>query len=245
MGRDMLTLYIAELIGVAAVTMLLGLSKRFKPLRILTFRYPKREAMVAFSLFVVTFIASLYFFRVPGIKISYTTTTPEGILPRLVLGGLCVLVCALALRLRKQPIRSAGWNRPQLMPGFQLGLALGFLTLFLGGKLTTLFKGIAADQVTMLFYWLGIGLAEESIFRGYIQLRLSAWLGKWAGIAATAVLSTLWLLPLWLQLPGETALLQAGLTFSQALVVGWVAQRSNHVLGGAIYRAFSGWLMML
>jgi len=35
------------------------------------------------------------------------------------------------------------------------------------------------------------------------------------------------------------------LTFAQALVVGWVAQRSNHVLGGALYRAISGWMRML
>lgn len=245
MERNDLILFASELIGVIAVTLLLTLSPRFRQQRVLTFRYPRREGIVALSLFAVTLVTAILFFTGPGADIPRNPATTDGILPRLLMGALALMLYALVLRLRKQPIRSAGWNRTHLMPGLQLGLALGFLALFLVGKITTLFQGIPADKGTALLYWLGIALVEESIFRGYIQLRLSGWWGKWAGVAVTAALSTLWLLPIWLQLPRETALLQAALTFTQALVVGWVAQRSNHVLGGALYRAISGWMRML
>ena len=131
-----------------------------------------------------------------------------------------------------------------LMPGVQLGLAVGFLTLFLQNILPELFKGITMDQGYALLVWLGIALAEESLFRGYVQLRLEAWLGERWGWLAASGLSTLWLLLFIGGQPLSVLLPRLGLLLLQALVLGWMAQRSRGVLGGAIYRAMSGWLMM-
>ena len=45
---------------------------------------------------------------------------------------------------------------------------------------------------------LAVGLAEEGLFRGYIQTKVSAILGPWGGILVQAVLFGLWHVPRWL-----------------------------------------------
>ena len=66
MERNDLILFASELIGVIAVTLLLTLSPRFRQQRVLTFRYPRREGIVALSLFAVTLVTAILFFTVPG-----------------------------------------------------------------------------------------------------------------------------------------------------------------------------------
>ncbi len=92
-----------------------------------------------------------------------------------------------------------------------------------------------------------IGLAEETIFRGYIQLRLVAVWGAWLGVVATAFLFVLWLLPYQLAL-GQTSIVLLtglGLAFVQGLVQGYLMHKSGHATAPGIYRAFSEWLSLL
>jgi membrane protease YdiL (CAAX protease family) len=92
----------------------------------------------------------------------------------------------------------------------------------------------------------GISLTEETVFRGYIQMRLSWWIGQWAGLALTAALFSLWHLPAWLnRVPIETGLLLAGLTFVQGLVLGWIMSKSQNVIAPALYRSISIWMNFL
>jgi len=188
--------------------------------------------------------AAYAFLSGPGDSLQYDETTLAGLGVRLGISLAVLLVMLLVLRLRKHPLSSLRWNRPMLMPGVQLGLAVGFLSLFLQNKLVQLFNGISMDQGYALLFWAGIGLAEETIFRGYVQLRLEAWLGKRWGWLATSGLSTLWLLLFISDQPLAVLLPRLGLMFLQALVLGWMAQRSRGLPGNIIYRAISGWLMI-
>lgn len=98
----------------------------------------------------------------------------------------------------------------------------------------------------MLLIWLVLALAEETIFRGYIQLRLESYFGQKWGWLATAALYLLWQMPgrLWIMPLAEmwpTLLI----TLVQALLLGWVMRKSGHVLAPALYRAAAGWLLMI
>lgn len=236
---------LSEWLGAIAVTMLLGLSPRFKQARPLVFLYPRRETGVSITLFVV--ILALAFALYGGLQNPAITGFVEAMgepATRLAQAGLALIPFVLALAWRRQPLRSAGWNRALLGAALRLGIALIFLTLFLRGAIFRLLDGISPQEGSALLIWLGICLAEESIFRGYLQLRLSSMLGSRNGWLATAALFTLWHAPRLLAAP-QTLLLNLAFTAIQGLLLGWIAQKSRHVLGGALYRTASEWITFM
>lgn len=229
---------LSEWLGVMAVSMLAGTSERFKR-RPLAFVYQRRETLFALGLFALILVIAFVF---------YLILFPAGsTLHRLILAAVSLAPFLLAVRLRGQPARTAGWGMQRLRPAVLLGLALGVLAMFLRGKVFTLMGGTGDPRALDLLFLLGICLAEETIFRGYIQLRLVAVWGAWLGILVTAILFTLWQLPLKLVLgQTSTALLTSlGLAFGQGLVLGYLMHKSGHAAAPGIYRAFSEWLSLL
>ena len=234
-----LLLQIAEWLGVLAVMMIAGMSARLK-LRPLVFKYPRREATVSLALFVLILIFAFLVFggTVTG---GQASAAPGDLGQRLFVAAAAVLPFAAALLTRRQPVRSAGWGKDFLAGGIRVAAALVFLTIFLTGSVFRLLAGLSTEDISALVYLLLICLAEETIFRGYIQLRLEGWLGPRYGWAAAAVLFTLFQLPRLLLLPAELPL-RLGLTLVQGLVLGWVMRKSRHVAAPWLYRAVSEWL---
>jgi membrane protease YdiL (CAAX protease family) len=132
------------------------------------------------------------------------------------------------------------------MPALQVGFALAILTLFLRNRVMDVLGGVTTEELNYLLLAIGISLAEETIFRGYIQMRLSWWLGKWPGIVLTAAMFALWHVPAWLnRVPVETGLLLTGLTLVHGLVLGWIMSVSKNVIAPALYRSISIWMYVL
>jgi len=238
LSRSELILWAAEYIGVVAVVMLLSLSPRMRQRREVKFIYPRREGLYALGGFAaILAIAELFYSRSGGSDLLGTLT----------LAALSALPFAAFLLVRRQPIRSAGWGSANLRFGLMIGLALSILTIFLRNRFTSIIAGLPGDQIIQLLYWLGICLLEESIFRGYMQPRLSAWLGEIPGWVLAAVLFALWRIPLWLAIgQSPIALLPyLGLTFIQGLVVGYIQRKSGSVLAPALYRGVSTWISLL
>lgn len=97
-----------------------------------------------------------------------------------------------------------------LTPAIQLGVAVLLLSIFLRGMLSRLIAGVSTEQGTALLIILITCLAEEFIFRGYIQQRLSSWLGKSWGWLAASGLFIIWQIPRLLIVPSGTLLIQLG-----------------------------------
>jgi membrane protease YdiL (CAAX protease family) len=237
--------FIAEWMGVIAVAWLMALSKRLqKPL--VGFRYARRDGLVALGLYAAILLFSVIYVtaRPPVFP------TPQRIAPApvvdfgywLVLAAVCLLPFIAALLIRSQPARSIGWDPELLRTGLMIGVAMAFLTIFLRNRMMDVLGGVNKQSAIALLLALGIALAEETIFRGYIQLRLGWWLGQWPGMLLSAALFALWHVPAWLHLPLQTILTLAGLTFVQGLVLGWIMIRCRHVAAPALYRAISIWV---
>lgn len=245
---DIIT-FVSEALGVIAATMLLTLSPRFKKHTPITFLYPKREAFAAGLVAVGLFAAGFLIFRgpVPAPNTGLTGSTPTlaAFMQHLVVAGTGVVLVVIALAYRRQPIRSAGWNRPLLMPAFQVGIAVILLTIFLRGKITLLFDGITPDEGSALLVVTLLGLAEETVFRGYIQPRLAARFGTIPGWLATSVMFALWQVPRLLGEPTQTVLIGVAIGLVQGLLTGWMMQKTQHVLAPGLYRAISGWIAFL
>lgn len=236
---------ISEWLGVIAVVLLLAANPRFKK-RALVFKYPEREALFALALYGVILVLAVIFYIVTGGKLAVSPQAdiPEGLWQRLFIAGLSLLPFLAALRLRGQPLLSAGWSRAMLKPSLYLGLALAFLTIFLRARLYSILDGVSSNEANMLFLWGAVCLSEESVFRGYIQPRLSARWGEHWGWLFTALMFLIWSLPRLLTSP--VVLVSAVLLVAvQALVLGWIAQKSGHVLVLVIYRTISEWIRLI
>lgn len=242
--------FISEWLGVIAVAWLLALSPRFqKPPT--GFRYPRREGIIALSLSLLIIIFSFIYHNNINPPVF-----PEALLLRpapvhtpiqaLVVAGLCLTPFILAMLVRRQPVRAAGWNPALLTPGLQVGLAMALLTVFLRNRVMDVLSGLANPVLVVLPVALAISLAEETIFRGYIQMRLTWWMGFWPGLIASSAIFTLWHTPAWLNtLPTETIWILSGLTFVQGLVLGWLMRKTGMVLAPALYRAVSIWVSLI
>lgn len=241
--------FISEWLGAVGTAWLLSFSPRFRKPP-LGFKYARRDGFIALSLsaLVVTFSYFYYSFYPP----IFPEPERIGAAPvhdlqqALMVAGICLLPFLISLVLRKQPIRSLGWNRAFFTPALQVGFAIAILTIFLHNRFMDLLGGRLTGQLFPLLLAAGVALAEETIFRGYVQQRLAWWLGPVPGILLTAAISTLWHLPVWLKhFEVNTILILVGLTFVQALVLGWVMRKTGHVAAPALYRAISIWMQFV
>lgn len=240
---------VSEWLGAVAASWLLSISPRLKSQPV-GFKYARRDGLIALSLFTLILIfAFVYYLTTPSSLPVTFTPAPAPIAPtlqNLFVAAICLAAFSIALGTRHQPLLSMGWNPALLRPGLQVGVALAILTIFLHNRVMDMLLGINSAGLMALLLALGISLAEETIFRGYIQLRLTWWLGTWLGIPLTAAMFAIWHLPAWLnKLPTQTILILLGLTFVQGLVLGWVMHKSGSVAAPALYRAFSIWMQFI
>lgn len=241
--------YASEWLGAIAVVMIASISPILKSVRRIEFRFPKREATFALSLFALVYFFAFQFFSNKIFDFLKTAAAgfPGGELAqRMLLAVVSLVPFILALMARGQPLKSIGWGRDNLRSGLTLGLLLVVLTIFLRGKFLTLLGGLQPGQAGLLLVCLLLALAEETIFRGYIQLRLNSFLGSTWGWLATALLYLFWQFPgrLWVQPFSEIwPMLLAALL--QGLLLGWIMRKSGHVLAPALYRAVAAWLLLI
>ena len=259
--------YFSEWMGAVAIAWVLLASPRFQR-PALGFRFPRREGIMALSVFALITVAAWLIYRAEPPEFPWGAALPAPALSftrAAWIAGLTLIPVVVALVARGQPARSAGWDRARLRIGVQMGLALALLTIFLRNQVFNVLGALslngnpneslafASDSLSPALAFLlalGIAIAEETTFRGYIQPRLSAWLGEWAGLALSAFLFTLWHAVSWLvgsdpqglSLQASVVLLPLGLTLAQGLVLGVVMRSTGHVLAPALYRAVSIWL---
>ncbi len=246
MNTNTIIAQVAEWLGVIAVAWLLALNPRLRQMQI-GFKYARRDGFVALAL---TFIVILFAFLFSTTGLGDLLTGPIDLPGQaaelsapLALAVFSLLPIIAALVLRGQPLRSAGWNRPMGRAGLQVGLALVLLTVFLRNRVVDVLSGISTDETWYLLGALGIAIAEETVFRGYLQLRLNWWLGEQRGWLVVALAYAAWRLPGLLASDSLPAILIGlALALGQGLVTGWLMRKSGHVLAPALYRAVSIWM---
>jgi membrane protease YdiL (CAAX protease family) len=243
---------LAELIGVVAATMILGLSPAFKR-RPLIFKYPRREGVIALALgLLLTGAAWAVITNFPSgalvVLVKLVDFTAADLNQMVLYAALVAILPVALLLVRRQPWLSAGLSRQTLKGSLQLGLALALLSIFLRGKIYSLIDGVSVEEINYLLAAVLVGFALEFAFRGYIQPRLSAWQGETTGWLGTAVLATLFLLPqkLFLSgLTGTTLLIEIALLVAFNLIQGWIFKRAGHILAPGLFHAIHLWAGIL
>ena len=252
--------FVAEFAGIVAVTMIMGLSPAFKR-RPLIFQYKQREVVVSLSLLALVMLG---WWAVNG-RMAHPTNPllvgpfaaapgsgpPVFGLPDLSLQAVMAVVLAapfvIALLVRRQPLLSVGLAQRLLRPSLYLGAALALMSIFLRGKLTVILYGLPATAGTALLAAVLVGLAEEFVFRGFIQLRLSGWWGDAWGWLASAGLFIAWRLLVGLLAGAGLASLGLTLVYLAgfSLLQGWVMRKCGHIAAPAIFHAIHLWTLVL
>lgn len=245
---------LSEWLGAIAVAWMFSTSTRFK-LPPVGFLYARRDGLVAIFLYALMLATAFIFyganppiFREPisGGAFIPAQAPVTDLVQSLIMAGLALIPVVVAMVVRRQPIRSTGWHQAILWPATIMGIAMAFVTLFLRNKFWVVLGGVSGPEFFALLTGLGISLAEETVFRGFILLRLVGWLGEWPGLVLTSLLYAGWHTVAWYgHLPLETVLLLAVLTFIQGMVLGWIMRKSHHIIAPAIYRTMSIWMQVL
>ena len=159
----------------------------------------------------------------------------------------------LAMRLRREPWASAGVSDHNLGRSLAVGVVLSVVTVagaFLGGdrRFSRVIAGLAASHFWALLKYALVGFGEEFVFRGYLQTRLEAWLGRWQGWVVTSVVMALSHVVQRVAVAGMSPL--DALTSSAALVpvsllMGYVMLRTGNVVAPGLFHTFADWVNTL
>ncbi len=246
MTTSELLLLVSEWLGVIALAWIAGISPRFQR-RPINFIYQRRENVISFSLFIFALAAALLMkaFVFPAASASYLSL-PGVVTLRFWMAVILLVPFVLALLYRRQPVRTLGWGKT-FRPSFQLGLGLVALIIFLHGKIFAIINHMSGDLAVLFLVLLAIALLEESVFRGFIFIRLTAGFGDTSGMVMTALLSTIWQAALLVDFNAATGVVLPGLAviLVQSLVLGWVMKKSGHVIAPALYAAISNMIFFL
>ena len=235
--------YLSEWLGAIAVTLFARLSPRCK-FRPVGFQYPKRELWVTNTLYFVAICGALWFYQ-PGRGLPAADPLGAEFLPsRMILGIGITILAAVTLLLRRQPLKSAGWSKETFMPALQLGLAIGFAAIFLSGKMMRVISGTTSTNIALLGMAIVLCAAEETVFRGFIQLRLNSLIGTKFGWIITAVAHILWQLPMIFLYPGSFPV-NLLIIAASSFVSGYMMLRCGNVFASTIYRSISVWIHLL
>jgi membrane protease YdiL (CAAX protease family) len=244
MSMNEIILNISEWAGVIAVTLLLSMSRRFGA-RPVAFKYQRREVILSVILSVLLVLASLY----ANLGLSLPTQPEGAALPAQFLWALILVIpVALLILIRRQPLLSIGLSRPSTRAGLLVGVALALITLLLRNKVYSLLDGISPAEFDGLLLSLALAFAGEVVFRGFIQLRFTGWLGRTGGWLLTAFIYWLFCLPFtWLVSGGDLARFStaAAVQMVQALVLGRIMHRTGNVLASGLYQAAHFWATYL
>ena len=246
------------LVGVPIVYLIArALKLRPKPIAISD---PKREATIALLLFVAiiaavavwrTFVFKIY---IPAFQLGShflsgsqagQTIDSYDILAWLLVYSVMILLVALAMRRTGQKLGSIGISRKDLGKSTVLGFLMSIILIviytlvlpYLGMK----FVGYSPTLLYGIALFTMVGFSEETVFRGYIQTRLTARFGNVRGLVVTSLLFALYHYPVsYYQISGDIlgSLASALLRFFPGLLLGYIMVKSQNLVAPSVFHAF-------
>lgn len=227
-----------------------GLSRVLRcDLRLPHFHNPKRSALYALIAFIpVTIMISVLILT--QMKLRGSVDQPikvyQLLVPQVIALAIYIIPAALAMVKNRESLITIGITRRNLWQSLVIGSALIVGTFFAsqGVNLSKLSK-LGPHHGISFAYFLCVGFGEEFFFRGYLQTRLIAWLGKLPGWVLTSVIMGCFHI--------INGLLIKGMSFPQAiafsitfipvsLLMGFVMLRTQNLLAPGLLHGVGQWV---
>lgn len=168
---------------------------------------------------------------------------PATVFNRAILAAIVFGPALVVMRWQREPPASAMISRRDLWRAIAAGLLLGVLSLA-----WRIYYGQQTTQTVGQFWgfldYSVVGWSEEFGYRGYLQTRMIAWLGRWEGWLVSSVLMAMSHAPL--RIAVHEASLADGLFQSASLIpisllLGYVMLRTGNVTAPALFHTFADW----
>lgn len=214
---------------------------------------PKRsslEALVAVtcSVLILSLLSKQLFARGP-LESGPSFENPGILIPSIVAFLLFLLPAGIFLIKAHEPLKSVGITKTNLWQSAVIGTGLALLTFYLqhNGLLAVL-NVLKPRHGISFIYFAFIGFEEEILFRGYLQTRLIAWLGKWQGWLLASVIMALGHFPLRMVIENKdlvSAFIDSCGLFPASIFFGFIMMKTNNVLVPGILHTFTNWISEL
>lgn len=217
--------------------------------------YPRAESRTAVLAVIGVMVIGVFAFEVitPVDMAPGTAVPPLNVLVALrilvayAVAGLPVWIVLLR---RKDGFATVGFGRQNLGRATLLALSLGLAFALVNVALdpSSVGRMLQSPFLLALAMFLGIGLIEEVIYRGYLQGRLSWAIGPNPALVIASLIMALAPLPHYL-VSQDMALVDAaravGLMLAPSFVLGFFMTRTQNILAPAILHGFIRWSLLL
>jgi membrane protease YdiL (CAAX protease family) len=237
--------FAVTLIALVVTTWAVAKSRALVPATIVL-ENPRREALVVLVPTAILFVFTITLFASlasggasapPSDALADDSYTLGQALVQLGLNLVIVIPFAATMAIRRQRPASAGLTRQHLLSALSIGAVAGMVAVASNGKLSPAFWS-SSDTLLQLLAQLGVGFSEETIFRGYLHVRFSIWLGRRAWVL-TAAIFAVWHVPQLLASGVPPAGMARHLValFAWGLAYDWSMRRMGNVTGLALLHA--------
>lgn len=180
------------------------------------------------------------------------TYGPDDVLNQILIAVLAFSPALVAMRLRREPLESAGIGSTNLLKALLVGLVLALLTLaslfFSGIDVQAAWDGLSTSHFWALIVYLVVGFSEEFAFRGYLQTRLVTWLGTLSGwVIASLVMAFAHVIQrmTMMGLSLTQALLSSAFLIPISLLMGYIMLRTGNIVTPGIFHTMVDWVNTL
>jgi len=219
------------------------------------FATPWKEAALATGYVIGLFLilAMVFFFMVQSAGDPLGTPTQFDLQRALrqwgVYAVMSIIPISVIIKARKQRFETVGVTRKNLRLSVGIGLALSLLHVVLSTSPERfLDRFFSSNTLYAFIYYLAVGFGEELMFRGFLQLRCSMWLGEIRGLILASAIMALAHLPQRIFAVGLDplqALVSALSLLPFSLLMGFFMLRTRNILGPTTLHTIANWVSVL
>jgi len=219
------------------------------------FEAPRKEATLAIGYVVGLFLilAVVFFFleRMTGAPIE--TYEQYDLLTALswwgIYAAIYIIPILVIIKTRKQNLETVGLIKKNLRLSLEIGFILSLLITFLSITPEHLQeKFFSYNTLYAFIYYLAVGFGEELLFRGFLQLRCSTWLGEIRGWILASTIMALIHIPqriFVMEFDPLQALVSSIFLVPFSVLMGFILLKTQSILGPTIIHTITNWIDVL
>lgn len=256
MSSEILQLSISIVITAGCFVLIWLVTKFYKPESLkIKFATPWKEAALAIGFVIGLFliIAVVFFFMEQSAGGPVGTSRQFDVRRALSQWGVYAIISfipvSVIVKIRKQNSETVGLTRKNVKLSLGIGLVLSLLLLSLSITPEQFLRKLFTYNTLYAFiYFLAVGLGEELMFRGFLQLRCSIWLGEIKGLILASTIMALIHLPQRVFVVGLDPLQALGSAISLipfSILMGFFMLRTRNISGPAVLHTIANWVSVL
>jgi len=256
MSSEILQFSISMVITASYFVLIWLVTKFYKPESLeVRFANSWKEAALAMGYVIVLFliIAVVFFFMEQSAGGPVGTPRQFDVRRALLQWGVYAIISfipiSVIVKIRKQNFETIGVTRKNVKLSLGIGLILSLLLVSLSITPEQFLRRLFTLNTLYAFiYFLAVGLGEELMFRGFLQLRCSIWLGEIKGLILASTIMALVHLPQRIFVVGLDPLQALGSAISLipfSILMGFLMLRTRNISGPAVLHTIANWVSVL